>query len=705
MSKTQEDNRIVISKIFDSKVFNDKVMEKMLPKDIFKSFKHTLQTGQPLSLEIANVISDVMKEWALANGVSHFTHWFQPMNGITAEKHTSFIVPDKQHGVIMEFSGKELIKGESDASSFPNGGLRTTFEARGYTAWDCTSYAFIKDNILCIPTMFYSYDGEALDKKIPLIRSIESIDKQAKRILQLFGHKDIQKVISTVGAEQEYFLIDKDLFLLRPDLIHCGRTLFGAKALKGQDMEDHYYGAIKPKVLSFMSELEEELLKLGVLAKMQHNEVAPSQHEFAPLYSSVNIATDHNQLTMEMMKDIADKHGLACLLHEKPFAGINGSGKHNNWSLETDKGQNLLDPGDTPHENAQFLLFLMAVVKAVDSYQDLLRASVSTATNDLRLGGNEAPPAIISIFLGNELTNILEALENNTLYDSGDNTKAMTIGVSTLPYFPKDVTDRNRTSPFVFTNNKFEYRMVGSSLSLAHPNWVINTIVADALETFADTLDQGNNFTEDLQKLIKDTITTHKRIIFNGNNYSKEWEEEAQKRGLDILKNTPDALETLITPKNIDLLVKHNVLSKRESVSRYEVLLKNYCKIIHLEAITLVEMIKKNILPDTLNYQKFLADSIIQKKQLIDIDSSVETQLLQKLSNLAKNLYNDLNTLETSLIQAKTNKVYQSQSFYYRDNILTLMEQLRTSIDQIETWIPKEQWSLPTYEDLLYSVI
>ena len=705
MSKVQEDNRIVISKIFDSKVFNDKVMEKMLPKDIFKSFKHTLQTGQPLSLEIANVISDVMKEWALANGVSHFTHWFQPMNGITAEKHTSFIVPDKQHGVIMEFSGKELIKGESDASSFPNGGLRTTFEARGYTAWDCTSYAFIKDNILCIPTMFYSYDGEALDKKIPLIRSIESIDKQAKRILQLFGHKDIQKVISTVGAEQEYFLIDKDLFLLRPDLIHCGRTLFGAKALKGQDMEDHYYGAIKPKVLSFMSELEEELLKLGVLAKMQHNEVAPSQHEFAPLYSSVNIATDHNQLTMEMMKDIADKHGLACLLHEKPFAGINGSGKHNNWSLETDKGQNLLDPGDTPHENAQFLLFLMAVVKAVDSYQDLLRASVSTATNDLRLGGNEAPPAIISIFLGNELTNILEALENNTLYDSGDNTKAMTIGVSTLPYFPKDVTDRNRTSPFVFTNNKFEYRMVGSSLSLAHPNWVINTIVADALETFADTLDQGNNFTEDLQKLIKDTITTHKRIIFNGNNYSKEWEEEAQKRGLDILKNTPDALETLITPKNIDLLVKHNVLSKRESVSRYEVLLKNYCKIIHLEAITLVEMIKKNILPDTLNYQKFLADSIIQKKQLIDIDSSVETQLLQKLSNLAKNLYNDLNTLETSLIQAKTNKVYQSQSFYYRDNILTLMEQLRTSIDQIETWIPKEQWSLPTYEDLLYSVI
>ena len=705
MSKTQEDNRIVISKIFDSKVFNDKVMEKMLPKDIFKSFKHTLQTGQPLSLEIANVISDVMKEWALANGVSHFTHWFQPMNGITAEKHTSFIVPDKQHGVIMEFSGKELIKGESDASSFPNGGLRTTFEARGYTAWDCTSYAFIKDNILCIPTMFYSYDGEALDKKIPLIRSIESIDKQAKRILQLFGHKDIQKVISTVGAEQEYFLIDKDLFLLRPDLIHCGRTLFGAKALKGQDMEDHYYGAIKPKVLSFMSELEEELLKLGVLAKMQHNEVAPSQHEFAPLYSSVNIATDHNQLTMEMMKDIADKHGLACLLHEKPFAGVNGSGKHNNWSLETDKGQNLLDPGDTPHENAQFLLFLMAVVKAVDSYQDLLRASVSTATNDLRLGGNEAPPAIISIFLGNELTNILEALENNTLYDSGDNTKAMTIGVSTLPYFPKDVTDRNRTSPFVFTNNKFEYRMVGSSLSLAHPNWVINTIVADALESFADTLDQGNNFTEDLQKLIKDTITTHKRIIFNGNNYSKEWEEEAQKRGLDILKNTPDALETLITPKNIDLLVKHNVLSKRESVSRYEVLLKNYCKIIHLEAITLVEMIKKNILPDTLNYQKFLADSIIQKKQLIDIDSSVETQLLQKLSNLAKNLYNDLNTLETSLIQAKTNKVYQSQSFYYRDNILTLMEQLRTSIDQIETWIPKEQWSLPTYEDLLYSVI
>ena len=702
MSKNKDSMPKNITELYGTNVFNGKVMKEMLPQEIFASFKKTLLMGSPLSLDMANIIAEAMKNWAIENGAYHFTHWFQPMTGITAEKHTSFIVPDGDHGVLLSFSGKELVKGESDASSFPNGGLRTTFEARGYTAWDATSYAFIKDNVLCIPTMFCSYAGEALDKKTPLIRSLEAIDKQAQRILKLFGHKDVQKIIPTVGAEQEYFLVDKELFLLRPDLLHCGRTLFGAKALKGQDMEDHYYGAIKAKVLDFMQELEEELLKLGVLSKMQHNEVAPAQHELAPLFETANIATDHNQLTMELMQDIADKHGLACLLHEKPFAGINGSGKHNNWSLITDTGHNLLDPGDTPQDNAQFLLFLMAVIKAVDSYQDLLRASVATAANDHRLGGNEAPPAIISIFLGNELTTILEAIENDTPY-CGDKKQKLEIGVSTLPHFPRDVTDRNRTSPFAFTNNKFEYRMVGSALSIAHPNWVINTIVAEALESFAEVLEKSTNFTEDLQKLIKDTIKTHKKIIFNGNNYSKEWEEEAQKRGLYINKNAPDALQALIKEDNIAVLEKHHVLSRLESESRYGLLLKTYCKTVRLEALTLLEMIKKNILPDTLRYQKSLAESISLKKSL-SLDFSLEETLLLKFTHYSKDMYTLLLLLEEQLITVNTHK-NKERAFYYRDSVLSTMEELRAILDPLETWIPRDQWSLPTYEDLLYSVV
>ena len=702
MSKNKDSMPKNITELYGTNVFNGKVMKEMLPQEIFASFKKTLLMGSPLSLDMANIIAEAMKNWAIENGAYHFTHWFQPMTGITAEKHTSFIVPDGDHGVLLSFSGKELVKGESDASSFPNGGLRTTFEARGYTAWDATSYAFIKDNVLCIPTMFCSYAGEALDKKTPLIRSLEAIDKQAQRILKLFGHKDVQKIIPTVGAEQEYFLVDKELFLLRPDLLHCGRTLFGAKALKGQDMEDHYYGAIKAKVLDFMQELEEELLKLGVLSKMQHNEVAPAQHELAPLFETANIATDHNQLTMELMQDIADKHGLACLLHEKPFAGINGSGKHNNWSLITDTGHNLLDPGDTPQDNAQFLLFLMAVIKAVDSYQDLLRASVATAANDHRLGGNEAPPAIISIFLGNELTAILEAIENDTPY-CGDKKQKLEIGVSTLPHFPRDVTDRNRTSPFAFTNNKFEYRMVGSALSIAHPNWIINTIVAESLESFAEVLEKSTNFTEDLQKLIKDTIKTHKKIIFNGNNYSKEWEEEAQKRGLSINKNAPDALQALIKEDNIAVLEKHHVLSRLESESRYGLLLKTYCKTVRLEALTLLEMIKKNILPDTLRYQKSLAESISLKKSL-SLDFSLEETLLLKFTHYSKDMYQLLLLLEEQLITVNTHK-NKERAFYYRDSVLGTMEELRAILDPLETWIPRDQWSLPTYEDLLYSVV
>ncbi|WP_304406275.1 glutamine synthetase III, partial [uncultured Clostridium sp.] len=591
-----------IPNLFGSLVFNDSVMKARLPKETYKALKNTIQAGKSLDLEVANVVANAMKDWAIEKGATHYTHWFQPMTGVTAEKHDSFIYPDKDGKIIMEFSGKELVKGEPDASSFPSGGLRATFEARGYTAWDPTSYAFIKDGTLCIPTAFCSYSGEALDKKTPVLRSMEALNKQALRILKLFGKDDVKKVITTVGPEQEYFLVDKDMYDKRPDLVFCGRTLFGARPPKGQEMEDHYFGTIKPRVSAYMKELEEELWKLGVLAKTKHNEVAPAQHELAPIFATTNIATDHNQLTMELMKSIANKHNLACLLHEKPFAGVNGSGKHNNWSISTDTGINLLEPGDTPSENAQFLLFLTAVIKAVDDYQDLLRVSVASAGNDHRLGANEAPPAIVSMFLGDELTDILTAIENDTSYTDKGRSE-MEIGVRVLPKFFKDTTDRNRTSPFAFTGNKFEFRMLGSTFSIAGPNIVLNTIVAEELKQFADTLEISTDLDKDLNTLIKNTIKNHKRIIFNGNNYSDNWVQEAEKRGLLNLKTTPDALPYFIHSKNVDLFTKHHVFSESELYSRYEILMENYYKTIHIEALTMIDMVKKYIIPSVLSYQ------------------------------------------------------------------------------------------------------
>ena len=602
-----------IPNLFGSLVFNDSVMKARLPKETYKALKNTIQAGKSLDLEVANVVANAMKDWAIEKGATHYTHWFQPMTGVTAEKHDSFIYPDKDGKIIMEFSGKELVKGEPDASSFPSGGLRATFEARGYTAWDPTSYAFIKDGTLCIPTAFCSYSGEALDKKTPVLRSMEALNKQALRILKLFGKDDVKKVITTVGPEQEYFLVDKDMYDKRPDLVFCGRTLFGARPPKGQEMEDHYFGTIKPRVSAYMKELEEELWKLGVLAKTKHNEVAPAQHELAPIFATTNIATDHNQLTMELMKSIANKHNLACLLHEKPFAGVNGSGKHNNWSISTDTGINLLEPGDTPSENAQFLLFLTAVIKAVDDYQDLLRVSVASAGNDHRLGANEAPPAIVSMFLGDELTDILTAIENDTSYTDKGRSE-MEIGVRVLPKFFKDTTDRNRTSPFAFTGNKFEFRMLGSTFSIAGPNIVLNTIVAEELKQFADTLENSTDLDKDLNSLIKNTIKNHKRIIFNGNNYSDNWVQEAEKRGLLNLKTTPDALPYFIHSKNVDLFTKHHVFSESELYSRYEILMENYYKTIHIEALTMIDMVKKYIIPSVLSYQGEIASIANNKK-------------------------------------------------------------------------------------------
>ena len=595
-----------IPNLFGSMVFNDSVMQEKLPKDSYKALKKTIEQGTHLELEVANVVANAMKDWAVEKGATHFTHWFQPMTGTTAEKHDSFISPSGEGKIIMEFAGKELVRGEPDASSFPSGGLRATFEARGYTVWDITSYAFIKDGTLCIPTAFCSYSGEALDKKTPLLRSVQTLNTQALRVLKLFGNTTAQRVIATVGPEQEYFLIDKEMYLKRPDLIYCGRTLFGARPPKGQELEDHYFGAIKPKVSAFMKDLDEELWKLGILVKTEHNEVAPAQHELAPIFTSVNIATDHNQLTMEVMKSIANKHGLACILHEKPFAGVNGSGKHNNWSISTDTGANLLEPGETPFENAQFLLFLLAVVKAVDDYQDLIRLSVVGAGNDHRLGANEAPPAIVSVFLGDELTEILSALEAGTDYHTKEKHQ-MEIGVTALPHFPKDTTDRNRTSPFAFTGNKFEFRMLGSSLSISGPNFTLNTIVAETLRIFADQLEQSDNFTKDLGILVKKTIKDHKRIVFNGNNYSDDWVEEAEKRGLSNLKTTVDALPTFISPKNVALFTTHGVLSEIEIRSRYEILLESYCKTLHIEALTMIDMVKKDIIPASISYQNDLA--------------------------------------------------------------------------------------------------
>lgn len=690
---------------FACNVFNEEAMKKSLPKDTYKALKRTIDNGEPLNLDVANVVANAMKEWAVEKGVTHFTHWFQPMTGITAEKHESFISPVKDGKVIMDFSGKELVRGEPDASSFPSGGLRSTFEARGYTAWDPSSYAFIKDDTLCIPTAFCSYSGETLDKKTPLLRSMEAINKEALRILKLFGNQDVKRVITTVGPEQEYFLVDKEMYKKRPDLMYCNRTLLGAKAPKGQELDDHYFGALKPKVSAFMKELDEELWKLGVLAKTKHNEVAPAQHELAPIFTTTNIATDHNQITMELMKKIADKHGLACLLHEKPFAGINGSGKHNNWSLSTNTGVNLLEPGETPSENAQFLLFLAAIIKAVDEYQDLLRMSVASAGNDHRLGANEAPPAIISMFLGDELTAILESIIEGTDYnDIGK--QQMEIGATVLPKFPKDTTDRNRTSPFAFTGNKFEFRMVGSTFSIAGPNVVLNTIVAEALSQFASKLENSDNLTEDLASHIKDTIKEHKRIIFNGNNYSDEWVEEAERRGLLNLRTTPDALPAYIQDKNIKLFEKHKVFSEAELYSRYEIKLENYITTLHIEATTMVDIVRRDIVPAGLNYLNELATTANNKKALNDtFDCSVEENLVEKISNLLGCLYKKLDILEETFITVDNKADSLDIAKYYRETVFVNMQSLRGVVDELETFVSKKHWPLPSYGDLIYSVL
>lgn len=688
-----------IPQLFGSMVFNDEVMLKRLPSDVYKSLKKTIETGTELDISVANTVANAMKDWACEKGATHYTHWFQPMTGITAEKHDSFISPKKDGKIIMEFSGKELIKGEPDASSFPSGGLRATFEARGYTAWDPTSYAFIKDETLYIPTVFCSYTGEVLDKKTPLLRSMECISEASLRILKLFGNTTAKRVVTTVGPEQEYFLIDKDLYEKRDDLRFCGRTLFGAKPPKGQELEDHYFGTLKPRVAAYMKDLDEELWKLGILAKTKHNEVAPAQHELATIYSTSNLACDNNQLVMEIMKKTALKHNLVCLLHEKPFAYINGSGKHNNWSISTDTGINLLEPGNSPYENAQFLLFLTAIIKAVDEYQDLLRISVASASNDFRLGANEAPPAIVSMFLGDELTEILESIENGTAYQ-GKKKVEMEVGVHTLPHFPKDTTDRNRTSPFAFTGNKFEFRMLGSSLNISGPNIVLNTIVAEELNQFADILEKSNNFTADLNKLVKKVIHEHKRIIFNGDGYSAMWPIEAEKRGLLNLKSTVDALPHFIDPKNIDLFTKHQVFTEVEMKSRCEILLDTYSKVVNIEAQTLVSMIKKYVIPSCSKYVTKLTNAVSAKKSLnSDLDYSMELGLATKLSGLSAKLYQSLQELEERLSSAHKSSALNTAK-YYREVILTDMEYLRSIIDEIEANMSKEDWPIPTYGDL-----
>ena len=693
-----------IPNLFGSMVFNDEAMRAHLPKDVYKALRKTISQGTHLDLDVANAVANSMKDWAVEKGATHFTHWFQPMTGTTAEKHESFISPLGEGRVIMEFSGKELIRGEPDASSFPSGGLRATFEARGYTVWDITSYAFIKGGTLFIPTAFCSYGGEALDKKTPLLRSLEALDKQAVRVLKLLGNTTARRVIPTVGPEQEYFLIDKKMFLKRPDLIYTGRTLFGARPPKGQELDDHYFGSLKPRVADFMQELDEELWKLGVYIKTKHNEVAPAQHELAPIFTLCNIATDDNQITMELLKSIADKHGLACLLHEKPFAGVNGSGKHNNWSICTDTGINLLEPGDTPYQNAQFLLFLVAVIKAVDDYQDLLRVSVASAGNDHRLGANEAPPAIVSMFLGDELTEILEALESGASYKDKEK-QSMQIGVTVLPHFPKDTTDRNRTSPFAFTGNKFEFRMVGSAFSIAGPNIVINTAVAEILRQFADTLEKSKDITGDLAALVKKTISDHKRIMFNGNNYADEWKVEAQKRGLSNLKTTADALPLFISDKSIELFSKHHVFTKQEVHSRYEIFMENYCKTLHIEALTMVDMVKGLIIPASIEYQNDLAKLLERKKALAVYESSLEEHLLGSISKLSTCLLTKLGGLEKALLEAKEDRDILAEACFYRDRIFTAMSELRLIVDELETFVGNKYWPIPTYAELLYSVV
>ena len=692
-----------VTEIFASKVFDDATMEARLPKETYKLLQKTIKDGKHLDLGVANIVAAAMKDWAIEMGATHYSHWFQPMTGITAEKHDSFI-NTKDGKLIMEFSGKELIKGESDASSFPSGGLRATFEARGYTAWDATSYAFIKDDVLCIPTVFCSYGGEALDQKTALLRSMEAINRQAKRVLTLFGNDKVSSVKTTVGAEQEYFLIDKSVFDRRKDLIYTGRTLFGARAPKGQELDDHYFGAIKPRVAAFMKELDEELWKLGILAKTEHNEAAPAQHEMAPIFTTTNIAADHNQLTMEFMQKVAKRYDMVCLLHEKPFAGVNGSGKHNNWSMSTDTGINLFEPGETPYENAQFLLFLCAVIKAVDDYQDLLRISVASAGNDHRLGAGEAPPAIISIFLGSELSEILEAIENDENYDTKQK-DLLRVGVHTLPKFPKDTTDRNRTSPFAFTGNKFEFRMLGSATSISFTNAVLNTAVAESLRLFADRLEASSDFEKDLHELIKETITNHKRIIFNGDGYDDAWIEEAEKRGLSNLRTTPEALAHMLDEKNVELFETHKVFSLTELQARTEVLLENYCKIINIEALTMLDMARKGILPAMSKYSSELAVTAREKSALIGkCNAKYEIEQVKMFSQWIKTAYEVVQRLDENLQKSKSIKNMANLADFYRVHILEDMKELRLACDSMENVASIEHWPYPSYGDLLFSV-
>ena len=691
-----------VSDFFGKMVFDDRVMRAKLSGSVYKSLKKTIDEGAKLDISVANAVAEAMKEWAVSKGATHYTHWFQPLTGITAEKHDSFITPAPDGRVLMEFSGKELIKGEPDASSFPSGGLRATFEARGYTAWDPTSYAFIKGKTLCIPTAFCSYGGEALDKKTPLLRSMEALNKQALRILRLFGNTDVKVVKTSVGPEQEYFLVDKELYDQRPDLIYTGRTLFGSLPPKGQELDDHYFGVIKPRVAAYMEELNEELWKLGILAKTEHNEVAPAQHELAPIYATTNIATDHNQLTMEIMQKVAAKHGLVCLLHEKPFAGVNGSGKHNNWSISTDSGQNLLSPGETPYENAQFLLFLVAVIKAVDDYQDLLRLAVATAGNDHRLGANEAPPAVVSIFLGDELQAVLDAIEADTPYDGTEKT-TMKLGVHVLPRFQRDNTDRNRTSPFAFTGNKFEFRMLGSSDSIACANIMLNSAVAEALKQFADELEKADDFDSALHDMIKRTIKDHKRIIFNGNGYDDAWIAEAEKRGLANLKTTPDAMPKLLDKKNVDMLITHKVYSETEIKARCEIMLENYVKTVNIEALTMLDMSRKMIMPSVDEYIADLSETAC-KKNSIGVSYAYEKKLIEKLSVLLEKIDAATDGLELSVAEYKKIEDVMEASEFIRDEIIPKMEALRAPADEAENLTAEKYWKYPTYGKLLFGV-
>ena len=702
MEKNDIVSQATLEETFACNVFSDVVMRARLPKNIYKALRKTIDEGLPLAPEVADIVANAMKDWAIERGATHFTHWFQPMTGITAEKHDSFISPTADGRIIMEFSGKELIKGEPDASSFPSGGLRSTFEARGYTAWDCTSPAFFKDNTLCIPTAFCSYTGEALDKKTPLLRSMEALSKQAIRVLRLLGNTTATRVVAMVGPEQEYFVIDKKLYEKRKDLILTGRTLFGAKPAKGQELEDHYFGSLKERIAAFMAESDQELWKLGVLAKTKHNEVAPAQHELAPIYSTTNIATDHNQLMMETLKKVANRHGLVCLLHEKPFAGINGSGKHNNWSMAANDGQNLLDPGKTPHENEQFLLFLAAVIQAVDEYADLLRVSTANPGNDHRLGANEAPPAIISIFLGEQLTDILEQIQNGGAKSSkvGGELK---LGVITLPALPKDSTDRNRTSPFAFTGNKFEFRMVGSSASIAEPNTALNTIAAEILSRIATRLEKAKNIDAEVQTIVTEIVKKHKRVIFNGNNYTDEWVKDAEKRGLPNITSTVAAIPVLISEKSVKVYEKHSVLSKEELHSRYEIYLENYTKTVNIEALTMLEIAKRQILPASLKFAGQVASTIASMK-IASAKSKAAGKLLSELTVAIDSFSKNTEGLESALEKLKHGDNALKQAQYYRDIVFVAMGKLRVDGDILETLVDAEIWGIPTYSDLLFKI-